>query len=283
MNKISYYIISHHALSALVKSILAIIANYDISTFGMQKLVDRVTVKNDEFTMARQRDMVNPLTAKLSEADELRNAAIVALNSFVRSCLYDPDERMREAANLVYDAIKTFGGDMYYMGYIDKTGAIHNLVTKLVIEPLNTAVQNMGAVNKVSNLKTIQATFDGLMNERDSEMETNDYTLIETRKKLIIVLRPLISFMDIQSQLLESDELIEMAAQVDNLIGTTMFSARISQGHKDNDKKEPTDETPTDETPDGEETVEEPCVCETPADNVANDDDTTDNQVPEVV
>ncbi len=92
MNKISYYIISYHVLSAFVKSILDLIANYDISTFGMQKLVDRVTIKYDEFTMARQRDMVNPLTAKLSEADESRNAAIVALNSYVNSCLHDPEE-----------------------------------------------------------------------------------------------------------------------------------------------------------------------------------------------
>ncbi len=63
------------------------------------------------------------------------------------------------------------------------------------------------------------------------------FTITETRKELIDDLRLLIILIDIQSQLLDIDELTEMIEQVNNLITTTMTNARISQWHSENDWK----------------------------------------------
>ncbi len=272
MKSVSYYILSHNAFSAFVKNILAIIAKWDISTFGIQVLLDSVTVENDKYTKARQRNMVDPVTALLIEADDARKAAIVALNSFINSCLHDPDEEVKEAATLVDDAMKRYGGNMYHMSYNDKTGAIYNLLTKLRAAPLDTAVQTIAANNKIDNVELSQTKFDSLIDKRASEMEPNNYTLTKTRKSVVDELRPLITLIGILSKTKGIAELTEMAAQIDNLIGTTMTSARISQGHsennKDKNKEEPTGEEPTDETP----------TDETPANDDTNDENTTNDK-----
>ncbi len=261
MKSISYYTFAHKGLSTFAKDILALIAQIDITTFGIQTFVDKVIISYNNHCKAQQRNKTNPLTVLINEADDNRDDCILALNRYLDSCKYDPDENIRASAKFIEDAIDRLGTNIYRMGQRVKSATILNIISESKQLQFEQATRIIDAAGKFSKLEDSQTAYDALIKQRASETDKNNFTLLETQKLLIDDLRSLIRIIDLQNQALENDELNNLTLQIDNLTSSDMASARISKSHKENNKdndnnnsgddnqEEPVDVTPTDETP----------------------------------
>ncbi|TAJ15675.1 hypothetical protein DMA11_00270 [Marinilabiliaceae bacterium JC017] len=238
MKKVAYYLFSHNGLFTFVKRLLAIVEEKDAATLGLAVFVDMVKRLFSNFDKALKRDMVDPFTVKVGEADQERDNRFLGFKNYVNACRYRKSEAWQQAAEQIGRAIERYGGDLYRMANAEESAAIRNLVSDLNTEPLLTACNTIEAGAWISELTEAQEAFSLLEQQRVSETEANYFTLGETRKPLVAGTRSLLKMIELQQQASNNAELNQLVEQLNNLISQSMASARIS--HTLNEKEETT-------------------------------------------
>lgn len=238
IKKISYYLLSSDALYTLSSDALDIIALQDITPYGIQVLVDRATASLNKFDIALKRDMVNPLTQQIIEADEARDNSFLGFKAYVGACHYKASPIWQEASDQLKRAINRYGSELYDMAYAEESSSIDNLLGDLNQDPLSTYITTIEATSWRTQLEVDQNAFKALRQQQNVETETGLPTIVETRKPLINDLRALLTMIGLQAGILNDVALNNMVSALNNLIDTTMTSARQSQSLSEPDELE---------------------------------------------
>ncbi len=233
MHKIAFYLLSHKALYTFAKEVLAIINTAGIDLTAMSGFIDKVTVYFQDFDQALTRDYVDPYTVKVNDADSERDRRFLGFKNYVEACSYRKDDSWQEAAEMIGSVIERYGGDVYRLSLPEESAALTNMMADLQQEPYRSACNTIDAGDWLSELNTDQAYFESLVQQRNSQDTSNDKTLIATRKPLIKALRNLLKMIELQQQVEASDALNALVNHLNNLITSSMTSARLSRSLSD--------------------------------------------------
>ncbi|TAJ12447.1 hypothetical protein DMA11_12885 [Marinilabiliaceae bacterium JC017] len=236
MKKIAFYLFSSNALYTFIKRALALIEEKDPTALGLAVFVNKAKALFNNFDSALKRDMVDPLTVKVNDADQTRDNRYIGLKNYVNACRYRESEAWQQAAEQIGRAFERYGSELYRMSNAEESAAIRNLVNDLNTEPLLTACNTIEADPWISELIVAQESFTVLEQQRVSQTDKNTFTLRETRKPLVTALRSLLKMVELQQQATENAELDLLVEQLNNLISQSMTSVRMS--HSLNEKEE---------------------------------------------
>jgi len=238
MRKISYYLFSHKALYTFVKVVLSIInplKNDEPSLTGFANKTDQLF---QDFDMALSRDYVNPFTIKINDADRQRDLRFLGLKNYLEACCYRKDNSWQEAAEQIKAVIERYGNDLYRTAQPEESAALLNLFTDLQNEPLKSACTTLENEPWLNELIEAQTYYEALVQQSHQQELTNDKTLMTTRTPLIAATKNLLKMVELQQQVQSSDALNAMVNQLNNLIASSMASARLSNALSDKAKVE---------------------------------------------
>jgi len=236
MKKIPYTIFSNNALYTIAKDLIALIENSQILTMGLgvEVFMNLVKIAFTNFQNALMRNATDPLTVAIDNADQLRDASFIAFKKYLEACLYSQEEGWQQAAQQINNSIERYGKELYKYGYAEETAALKNLLKELTSEPLLSSVSKLEGTRWVDSIKTNQTNFENLVLQRASVISTNNNTLADSRKPLVIGLRNLLNMIDLQQQATNKPELTILVEQINNLIAKDVSSVRISNSLADN-------------------------------------------------
>ncbi len=233
MSKISYYLFSHKALYTFVKEVLAIVNEYVTDDVALTSFVTKVNQQFQDFDLALSRDYIDPFTTKVSDADRERDLRFVGLKSYLEACCFRKESGWKEAAQQIQSVIERYGKDLYRLPLPEESAALQNLFTDLGKEPLKSACNTLLANPWLDELKEAQSAFEALVKERHKQELSNDKTLLETRRPLVKATRNLLKMVELQYQVEATDTRKAMNNELNNLINSSMASARISRSLSD--------------------------------------------------
>ncbi|WP_289053836.1 DUF6261 family protein [Carboxylicivirga marina] len=233
MHKIAYSLFSHKALFTFAKEVLAIIAAAGIDLIMLTNFVDKLSNRFNDFDSALKRDYVDPYTIKINDADRERDLRLIGFKNYVDACGYRKDESWQKASEQILSVIERYGSDMYRYSLPEESAAPQNLMTDLKKEPLQSACTTIDAAPWLDEMTESQTHFETMVQQRHSQPDVNDKTLVETRKPLIKALKNLLKMVELQQAVEATDAINALVNQLNNLIDSSMASARISRSLSD--------------------------------------------------
>jgi len=234
MNKIAYSLFTHKALYTFAKEVLAVVKSAGVSSIvALITFIDKAEACFQDFDQALSRDYIDPFTVKINEADRQRDQRFLGFKNYIEACSYRKDDSWQEAAMRIKAVIERYGNDLYRYSFPEESAALQNMMSDLQSDPLKEACTILTAGAWLNELSESQGYFEGLMQERNSQSDVNDKTLMETRKPLVKALRNLLKMVELQQQVEDSDALTAAVNQLNNLIANSMSSARLSRSLSD--------------------------------------------------
>jgi hypothetical protein len=232
MHKIAYTILSNKALFTFVKEVIAIINAAGIDLTILTNFLIKTNACFQDYDTALFRDFVDPYTTKISEADRQRDQRFLGFKNYVEACSYRKDESWQQASKQILDAIERYGNDLYRYSLPEESAALRNLITDLQQEPLKSACTTIEMTSWLAEMSESQSEFESLVQQRNNQV-ANTKTLMETRKPLVKAVKNLLKMIELQQQIETNDAFKSMVNQLNNLISSSMASARISRSLSD--------------------------------------------------
>ncbi|MBS2213293.1 hypothetical protein KEM09_17900 [Carboxylicivirga mesophila] len=233
MHKIAYSLLSNKVLYTFAREVLAIIKTAGIDVTPFSSFVEKSESSLQEFDKALTRDDVNPFTIKINDADRERDLRFLGFKNYIEACAYRKEQSKQQAAHNIKAVIERYGNELYRLSYPEQTAAMQNLLTDLGKEPLKSDCAIVEATAWLDELNADQSHFESLVQQRNSQDTGNSKTLTETRKPLIIALKNLLMMIELQQQIQASDALNALVNHLNNLIDSSMTSARLSKSLSD--------------------------------------------------
>jgi hypothetical protein len=199
----------------------------------MTVFIEKVSRAFHNFDLALTRDLVDPYTVKINAADRMRDLRFLGFKNYVEACSYRKQEGWQEAAVQIKAAIERYGNDLYRLSLPEETAALQNLMSDLEQEPLKAACDVIQLLPWIEELNLAQTHFEALRQQQNSQDHSVNKTLLETRKPLNRAVKNLLKMIELQQVVQESDAFNAMVNQIDNLIATSMSSARLSRSLSD--------------------------------------------------
>ncbi|WP_439183441.1 DUF6261 family protein [Carboxylicivirga taeanensis] len=229
MHKIAFYLFSHKALYTFAKETITIIKSAGMDLTVLSGFIIKAEACFSDFDKALTCHDVNPFTIKINEADSERDQRFLGFKNYVEACSYRKKKSWQEAAASIKLVIDRYGGDIYRMSLPEESAALTNMITDLRQEPHAKACNTIEATVWLDELEADQNQFENLVKQRNNQDTSDSKTLLETRKPLITTLRNLFKMIELQQQVEASDALNALVNHLNNLITSSMASARISK------------------------------------------------------
>lgn len=240
MNSVNYSLIESDELLTFGKGITGLFSNFNpaTDTYVLRPFVTRATNATAYYATAYERDLTNPYTVKLINADRLRDGAYYYFRDFTASFLTSEVEEEKEAALRLTRIMKKHGWQAANYGYKKETAAF----TKMTNEINSTAkedLQTLGATARFEKWVTREAEFEALQESSVSQPPSGLPTVLEARPKLIEALRRLMGQVDAHYAENPTDStLAGYLNAINELITLTMTTARANQTRDENKKKD---------------------------------------------
>lgn len=234
MKELSFSIVSHEGIYTFTHTLLGFMEPHDLTTFGLVPFKTKVEAAFAEFDKSLKRDMKDSFTDDLEAADAARDDRHIGFRMYVEAAGYRASADWQAASERIMEVIRRYGTDAWRKGYATESAAINNLLGDLAEEPLATDVATIEANSWKGELEQAQQAFEAIYEERLKQEKEDIMPIRSSRKALVEALRNLLSMMELQQQVNNNEPLTSIISSTDELIGTTMTTARAEQTRKAN-------------------------------------------------
>ncbi|MUP39177.1 DUF6261 family protein [Labilibaculum euxinus] len=240
MKNVSYYLFSHNALYTFIGGVIDLVKKVDSDELGVTVFLKNTESTCEKFEYALQRDLVNPFTQLLFEADQKRDNRFLGFKGYVAIGKYHESEAWNKAAAEIEVLIDRYGGDLYKMAVAEETAVLDNLISDLNAEPYATAIRTIQGKEWMDFMVLANQEYKDLSLQRSELNNTNTNTLGDSRKPAVNAVKSLLSMISLLNQATANPVLSTLIEQLDNHIAKSMASARLS--YSLNEKEEISEE-----------------------------------------
>ena len=159
------------------------------------------TLKSSLITLntATEREKANPLTAKIHEADQIRDNILLMIRDTIKGNTHNAlNEEARKAAQALLKLFNDHVGNIYAMGFGSEGKAVQYFLENLETDENKTRCALIGIDRFVDGLKESQLTIENLCAERTRlEPELDQYILKNAMQSTINAIRRVIGYVDV--------------------------------------------------------------------------------------
>lgn len=228
MKKISYYLFSHNALYTFIGGVSELVEKANLEELGLNVFLENTKKTCEKFEYALKRDLINPFTQKLIEADQRRDKRFLGFKGYVAVCKYHESEKWNLAAEQIELLIERYGNELYTMAVAEESAVLDNLTSDLGTAPYAEAISIIQAKIWMDAMVLANKEYKDLNLERNELNDPNTNTLGDTRKPAIYAVKSLLSMISLLNQATVNPALSTLVEQLDIHILKSMTSARLS-------------------------------------------------------
>lgn len=228
MKKTSCYLFSHNALYTFIGGVIELVEKANLEDLGVNVFLDNTKTTCGKFEYALKRDLVNPFTQLLIEADQRRDKRFLGFKAYVTTCGYHESEKWNVAAEKIELLIERYGSDLYKMALAEETAALNNLTSDLSTEPYAEAIRTIQGKEWVDVMVLANQDYKNLNLQRSETKEVNTNTIGDTRKPAVHAVTSLLSMISLLNEATANPDLATLVEQLNNYISKSMTSARLS-------------------------------------------------------
>lgn len=170
---------------SFLERLLAIFSAFDLVTLQLESFVQKVQTAFNHLDAAMIQNKGSIYTGMMSDADELRDDAFLALRNLVVAYTYYPDETLKSHAERLEQAIRTHGWTIQRLGLTQQTAVLSNLIGDLENNAdLAAAITALNATPFLNVLKEKNALFTGYQSQRlDEKSEKPEISTTDARRE----------------------------------------------------------------------------------------------------
>ncbi len=246
MEKINYHYLDGSQLNTFVRTLLSFFNVESMSEGVIKTLAGKLITALDLFAKGFEYDAKNPYTTVLNEKDTLRDKYFIGFKNYLKSFLASDEPTEVDAAEKMLDLIDKHGSDAASLGYAKETTALTGLISELDSE-CSSELELLGAGTRIERLRTAQADFEEAVNAGITEGAVELPTITKYRPALITAVNKLLNALDSDYDATADETVGSYISRINELITTTMATAKAVKTRRDNQTKES-----------GEENADEP-------------------------
>lgn len=241
MIKISFYLLSAEETFTLTKRIIEIIkkrmSKDEFALLLLPVLEEALNKLSDALRKIANKEM----TRLISEADEVRDAAFLALRDYIKANSNKPDKKVKTAANKLLEVVRKVGFSLHREGDTVETALLHSLFAELDKPDCTKALNAVNAVDWYASLKEAQAGFEKVNDKKVQDESGKEIPLVGENKKVISkYLIPLLGYLEVKAEL-SDNEFKVTADQCDEVIEGVITIARARNTRRINSTEEETE------------------------------------------
>jgi hypothetical protein len=241
MNQVNFSLIESDQLLTYGKGIIGLFSNFDPATdnYLLRPFVTRALSVYNDYAKAYERELKNPYTEKLKDADKLRDGSFYYFRDFVASFNTSEVNEEKEASLRVTNILEKHGWQAVNYGYKKETAAFTKMINEIKDFSMD-ALQLLGATARFDKWVARETEFENIQKSSVTRTPSGLPTLVETRPKLIVALRRLMG--QVEAHYAENPDDSTLAGYmkaINDLITLTMTTARAAETRQENKKKNP--------------------------------------------
>ena len=140
----------------------------------VSKMLDLIRADIAQVEAALGREQASEFTAQLSEKDQIRDDAFVALRDLAKACTNRSNPEVSQAGELIYALFEARGLTLYSKGYTEQSAGMNLLLEDLSTEQASDALATMGAPSWYDELRLAQDSFEQAVREKLSTESQDD-------------------------------------------------------------------------------------------------------------
>ncbi len=203
-----------------LERLLAIFSAYDLVALQLEAFVQKLQTAFNHLDAAMIQNKGSVYTGKMSDADEVRDDAFLALRNLVVAYTYYPDETLKLHAERLEQAIRTHGWTIQRLGLTQQTAVLNNLIGDLENNAeLVAAITALNATPFLNVLKEKNTLFTDYQSQRlEEKAEKPEITTNEARREAREAVENLLNVTEALYLMNQDESYQQIANQVNPLV-----------------------------------------------------------------
>jgi hypothetical protein len=247
IESLAFYSLKNDEYYTFGNKVRGVLSDFDLEALLLKPLHGRVEAAVNLLDEALVKTSTKPLTLSLNEADRDRDNGFLALRFNLLACSKRLKPEWNKAANLLIDAIRTYGWTLQSEPFATETSKLRNLIADFEGKPnLKAAIELLQLTEWLAELKQSQLNFETTDKSRlelkasRTEIKAEEACL-EVRKSCEL----LFQYINMTQELNPNDEFAKITRLMNEVIAE--FTLTINQRKASKSKEETTEEVVTNE------------------------------------